>query len=121
MFQRFHELAAEGLTQREIASLLHLDRHTVRKYLRTDQLVDHRHRPFPSLVEPYRAYLEKRWTQGCTMISVLWSELQAQGIKGGYHSVWLFPTTGLFRREQTPTAEKIVPTPAIFSAFPMVS
>src|SRR5436305_4089773 len=68
----------------------HLHPHTVRKYLRMEHFVDQRHNPHGSSVEPYRAYLEERWFQGCRMIKTLWEELRAQGFTGSYKSVWLF-------------------------------
>ena len=67
MYQQVHRLSAEGRSQREISEQLHLHPHTVRKYLRMEQFVDQRHNPHGSSVEPYRAYLQERWSQGCTM------------------------------------------------------
>ena len=62
----------------------------MRKYLRLEQFVDQRHNPHGSSVEPYRAYLEERWTQGATMVKTLFEEVRAQGFPGSYKSVWLF-------------------------------
>src|SRR5436309_7048228 len=90
MHQQVHELAAEGKTQAEIISRLHLHRQTVRKYLRMPTFVAHYCSPHPSSVEPYRAYLEARWHQGEVMIKTLWRELQGQGFTGSYKSVWTF-------------------------------
>lgn len=90
MHQQVHELAAEGKTQAEIISSLHLHPNTVRKYLRLPTFVAHYCSPHPSVVEPYRAYLEERWQQGPVMIKTLWLELQEQGFTGSYKSVWLF-------------------------------
>ena len=90
MYQQVHRLSAEGRSQREISEHLHLHPHTVRKYLRMEQFVDQRHNPHGSSVEPYRAYLQERWSQGCTMVKTLWQELCAQGFTGSYKSVCLF-------------------------------
>jgi len=62
----------------------------VRKYVRLEQFVDQRHNPHGSSVEPYRAYLQQRWSQGCTMAKTLWQDLCAQGFTGSYKSVCLF-------------------------------
>jgi len=88
MHQHVHELAAEGNTQAEIISRLHLHQHTVRTYLRMPTFVAHYCHPHPSPVEPYRAYLEERGPQGEVMITTLWHELQGQGFTGSYKSVW---------------------------------
>src|SRR5205823_2503753 len=67
-----------------------LHKQTVRKYLHMEHLVDQRHGPVGSSVEPYREYLEARWAQGPVMIKTLWRELQAMGFSGSYKSVWNF-------------------------------
>jgi transposase len=89
-YQHVHELAALDWSQRAIAHQLHIDPHTVRKYLHMEHFVDQRHNPHGSSVEPYRAYLQERWLQGCTMVKTLWKELRAQGFTGSYKSVCLF-------------------------------
>ena len=89
-YQQVHELAGQDWSQQAIARHLHIHPHTVRKYLRMEHFVDQRHSPHGSSVEPYRAYLEERWFQGCRMIKTLWEELRAQGFTGSYKSVWLF-------------------------------
>src|ERR1700730_17154202 len=90
MYEEVHRLSAEGWSQRAIAEHLHLHPLTVRKYQRLEQFADHRHNPHGSSVEPYRAYLQERWSQGCTMVKTLWKELCAQGFTGSYKSVCLF-------------------------------
>src|SRR5207248_5055113 len=94
-------------SQREISEHLHLHPHTVRKYLRMEQFVDQRHNPHGSSVEPYRAYLQERWSQGCTMVKTLWQELCAQGFTGSYKSVCLF--TRQWSRPATCTAVNAAP------------
>ncbi len=51
-----------------------------------------------SLLDPYLAYLEKRFAQGCRNANQLWKELRAQGFTGSYKPVnhWLAP-----RREKS--------------------
>lgn len=84
IYQQVHELAAEGKSRRAIADQLQIQRQTVRKYLHMLVFVDHRHSPFPSRLEPYRAYLQQRWEQGEVMIKTLWQEIQQQGFTGSY-------------------------------------
>ncbi len=99
MYQQVQELAGQGWSQRAMAQHLHIHPQTVRKYLRLEH-VDQRHSPHGSSVEPYRAYLEERWSHGCRMIKTLWEEVCAQGFTGSYKSVWLFtrqwPMSGAF-------------------------
>lgn len=104
MHQQVHALAAEGKTQADISRILHLHRHTVRKYLRMPTFVAHYCCPRPSAVEPYRAYLEARWRQGEVMIKTLWRELQGQGFTGSYKSVWTFVRTWPPPAGMTPTS-----------------
>ena len=89
-YQKVHELAVGDWTRVAIARQLHIGTHTVGKYLRMEHFVDQRHHPGGSSVEPYRAYLEQRWQEGCRMIKTLWEELKVQGFTGSYQSVWLF-------------------------------
>src|SRR5215472_3713053 len=89
-FEHVRQLAGEGWSQSAIAQQLHIHPHTVSKYIRMEHLVDRRHNPHGSSVEPYRAYLQERWAQGCRMIKQLWHELQMQGVTGSYQSVWNF-------------------------------
>lgn len=60
MHAQVHELATAGKTQAEIVNQLHLNRHTVRKYLSMPTFVAYYRGPHPSQAEPYRAYLETR-------------------------------------------------------------
>ncbi len=104
MYQQVHELAAEGKTQAEIISRLHLHRHTVRKYLRMPTFVAYYCSPHPSAVEPYRAYLQERWQQGEVTIKTLWQALQGQGFTGSYKSVWTFVRNWPLPAGMTPTS-----------------
>jgi transposase len=90
IYQQVHALAVEDLSHREIAARLHIHVQTVRKYLRQTEFVDRRHSPFPSALEPYRAYLQQRWEQGEIMIKTLWQEIQQQGFTGSYSGLWKF-------------------------------
>ena len=90
MYQGVRELSAQGWSVAAIARDLNLNRATVRKYRDMEQFEDQRLNVRGSLVEPYRAYLEQRWAEGCTEVKQLWQELQSQGYQGSYKSVWQF-------------------------------
>lgn len=104
MHQQVHELAAEGKTQSDIVKLLHLHPQTVRKYLRMPTFVAYYCSPHPSPVEPFRDYLKERWQQGEVMIRTLWREIQAQGFRGSYKSVWTFVRNWPLPAGMTPTS-----------------
>lgn len=110
MYQQVHTLAAQQWPKQAIARHLHLHPHTVSKYLQMEHFVDHRHNPRGSSVEPYRAYLQERWSQGCTMVKTLWEELRAQGFQGSYKSVWLFLSHQFPPEASASAAGKALPT-----------
>jgi transposase len=106
-YQQVHEQAADGQSPTEIATRLHINRHTVSKYLRMPTFVTHYRGPRGSPVEPYRAYLQARWEQGEVMIKTLWQELQEQGFTGSYKSVWNFVRTWPLPVGMTPTSSAV--------------
>jgi transposase len=87
-YQQVQELAAHSWTQQAITNHLQISRSTVGKYMALDHFIDRRHNSHSASAEPYRAYLEHRWAEGCTNRRELWHELQEQGFTGGYISVW---------------------------------
>jgi Transposase and inactivated derivatives len=90
MYEQVRRLSVQDWSQQAIADFLHVHPNTVRKYQRMEQFTDQRHNPHGSSVEPYRAYLQERWSQRCTLVKTLWQELRAQGFTGSYKSVCLF-------------------------------
>jgi transposase len=110
MYAEVRRLSTQGWSQRAIADTLHLHHNTVRKYQRMEQFTDQRHNPHGSIVEPYRAYLQERWSQGCTMVKTLWEELRAQGFTGGYKSVCLFTRKWCVPQVNSPTSAPPKPT-----------
>ncbi|MDQ4074619.1 MAG: ISL3 family transposase [Chloroflexota bacterium] len=77
-------LHQDGLSQRAIGKHLHLDRRTVRKYLRAPTCPEPQPRAKrSSLLDPYKAYLLERWNAGCHTGTELLREIRAQGYAGG--------------------------------------
>ena len=77
------ELAQQGLSMAEIGRRLGMERHTVAKYMESGPpRTQTRNRR--SCLEPFRAHLEQRLSQGCTNGVVLLREIQAMGYEGGY-------------------------------------
>ncbi len=90
MYQRVQDLVANGWSVAAIVRELKLSKRTVRKYRDMEQFVDRRALVRRSTVEPYRAFVEQRWAEGCTEVKQLWEELQARGFQGTYKRVWHF-------------------------------
>jgi hypothetical protein len=57
-------------------------RTTVIRYLRTTAFPERARSRRASLLEPYVAYLQKRWDAGCHNGAQLWREVQALGFSG---------------------------------------
>jgi transposase len=78
-------LHREGVPIRAIARGLGIGRNTVRRWLRG--AAPEPHRPRRSMLEPYRAVLERRWAEGCRNGAQLWRELRGAGFRGGLRVV----------------------------------
>lgn len=94
--QQVRALAAQGWWGSAIAEYLHIEPHTAYKYMELEQIPEPHPMPRPSAAEPYRAYLEERWAQGCTTIRQLWREILAQGYSGKDISVWRITRSWVF-------------------------
>lgn len=84
-------LQKQGHSAREIATLLHLARNTVRKYVRLEGPVQ----PTPrtrrlSQLDPFYDYLTARWNEGCANAHQLFLELREKGYRGGETTVRSF-------------------------------
>lgn len=78
------ELYRQGMSQNDISRTLHLERKTVRRFLRAGQFPERANpRRRPPRVSEFRHYLEQRWHEGCHNATQLWHEIEDQGYKGG--------------------------------------
>ncbi len=96
-FEAIHRLAAQGMNRSAIARHLGLHRHTVQKYLASEQPLERR--PFTrkaSMLAPYERYLLTQWQAGRCNAMQLWLEIVAQGYAGSYRNVSRL--TGYLRR-----------------------
>ncbi|MDX3458774.1 ISL3 family transposase [Streptomyces sp. ME02-8801-2C] len=85
-----HALLAQGHGIRELARELHIGGNTVRRTARAEtpeQLLTGRRQPRPSQLDPYKAHLDKRWSEGCTNAIDLHAELQGLGYRGHYQTI----------------------------------
>jgi transposase len=72
-----------------IARHLHLSRQTVRRFVQAGRFPERaRAVRTRSAIDPYRAYLQQRWAQGCHTARQLWREIVARGFTGGYMIVY---------------------------------
>ncbi len=79
---RLHQ---QGVPVRHIARDLALSRNTVRRWVRGGQPELHRARMHS--LDPWRAVLERRWTEGCCNGAQLWRDLRDAGFNGGMRVV----------------------------------
>jgi transposase len=83
--KQIYDLKAEGHSIRGIAERLGIARNTVRTYLRASEIPRAKPRAKrPSQLEPYRAYMHQRLSDGLTNCVVLLRELRERGYSGGY-------------------------------------
>jgi transposase len=87
-WEKVRELAANGVSQRQIADDLGMSRKTVRRLIRTPMpprnQVQH---PRPGglrspTLQPYLTYLQDRWQAGCHNVAQLFRELVGRGYPG---------------------------------------
>jgi transposase len=121
-YEEMVRLRTAGYTQLAVAQQLGKPLRTVHRYLSAPAFPERkpRTRP-PGQLAPYRTYLEERWREGCHNAAQLWRELQEQGFRGSYGSVyaWLAEWQAQLPPEQRrwngqrprPDAVAPVPTP----------
>ena len=82
-------LRAQGCTIRQIAGRLGLSRNTVLKFAQAasiDELLV-KATARPSILDPFKPYLNQRWNQGITSAAALHEEIRARGWTGGVLTV----------------------------------
>ena len=83
--KQLYELHGEGRSIRGIARDIGVSRNSVRKYLRSPHVPRARPRPArPSKLDPYKAYVQRRLSDGLENCVVLLREVRAQGYSGRY-------------------------------------
>lgn len=84
-----HELIGQGHSLRAIAGHLGWGRKTVMRYAHAarwqDMIVGMP--PRPSKLDPYKPYLQRRWSEGCKNALALHREIAERGYPDGYASV----------------------------------
>lgn len=109
-YEEVRRLHREGWSGHAIARTLHLSRTTVQSYLTSEAAPILRPRARKrSKLDPYKAYLERRWQEGCYNAQVLLDEVRQRGYTGG-HAI-LREYVAIFRRgiPQEVTAARAAP------------
>jgi len=86
-YEQVIKLDHQGLSHREIAQQLNINRETVGRYIRMGEFPERASRKYASKTDRYTSHLEKRWQDGCHNAAQLFRELEAIGFTGSYCSV----------------------------------
>lgn len=86
IYNRVHELHASGNSNRQIATMLGLDRETVARYLQAESFPE-RKSSSPRVQAKYREFVDRRLNEGCRNAAALHRELIAEGQDVSYHAV----------------------------------
>lgn len=98
--QALHQL---GLTPVQIATRVGLGERTVYRWLAREQVPDWHHRSRGvSILDPYRAYIFRRYQEGCRKGVQLLREVKAQGYQGSERAVYRYLTFLHTQEEQAP-------------------
>jgi transposase len=104
------------MSQIEISHTLHMERKTIRRFLRAGQFPERaKPRRKPPSINVFQEYLTQRWAEGCHNATKLWHEIQAQGYVGGRSTMARFvftlrtKGTKYFRKTKAPRKPKMKP------------
>jgi len=83
-YEEVVQLHARGCPLKRISRMVHLDRRTVRRWVRAGAFPERQPpRRRPTKVRRFEEYLQRRWGEGCHNATRLFEELRAQGYRGG--------------------------------------
>ena len=113
---RYNEVVGldrQGMSQQAISLMLHIQRKTIRRFLRAGRYPE-RARPHrrPLGINKFQEFLRRRWAEGCHNATKLWRETQGQGYTGGRSTMAKFiatlrvPGTTYFRKTAAPRQKK---------------
>ncbi|MGD0775650.1 MAG: hypothetical protein ABSC05_22785 [Candidatus Solibacter sp.] len=116
---RYNEVVGlhrQGMSQQAISLTLHIQRKTIRRFLRAgrypERATPHRR---PPGINKFQEFLLRRWSEGCHNATKLWHEIQGQGYTGGRSTMAKFiatlrvPGTTYFRATAAPRQKKAKP------------
>jgi transposase len=84
-YEAILELYQRGMSMHAIERQYGISRDTVSQWVRAGSFPERAPRvKQPSMLDPFRPYLEQRWAEGCRNGRILLAELHAQGFRGGH-------------------------------------
>ena len=102
-YEHILQLQKQGVKSGEMARTLGMSQRTLQRWIALGTIpYSRRKRPRASIIDPYKAYLLKRWHQGCHSGAQLERELRTRGYKGSPH--------GVYRYLETLKASKLAPS-----------
>ena len=107
-YQELRNLLGGGMNRSGAARHLGLPLCTVQHWLAYGFFPERKQRVYPSIVDVYGTYLEKRYGEGCREINQLWHEVRKMGFEGRASSLrhWLRQRFGSIKeRKDTSTRE----------------
>lgn len=82
-YEKVVQLYGEGHSQRAISQMLHIERKTVRRWLRAGQFPERKRAVRKrAKVHEFSDYLRKRWSDGCHNATLLFQEIRQLGYAG---------------------------------------
>jgi hypothetical protein len=86
-YEQVMTLIKQGLTHRAIADQVGVGLTTIQNWLKAGSFPERKPREQSSQLDPYRAYAQKRRSEGYHNLMGIYRELQAQGYQGSYENV----------------------------------
>lgn len=86
-YEQVLTLLKQGMTRRAIADQVGIGLTTIQNWLLAGTFPERKPREQSSQLDPYRPYVENRWSQGYHNLMGIYRELRAQGYQGSYANV----------------------------------
>jgi len=86
-YEQVRALHRQGLSRRQIAEQLRIDRSTVKRFVNADIFPERAGRRVRRSTDRFVEHLKSRWADGCRNAAKLFEELQARGFNGSYYAV----------------------------------
>ena len=110
-FEQATQMREQGFSSSAIASEVGISIRTLRRWSMLSTLPERkRSSGRPSILDPYKLYIEKRWREGCEKPRTLWREVTDQGFSG---SSILDSNYLIYLRNRTSESHTAVPRPAV--------
>ena len=86
-YEQVLTLLKQGMTRQAIADQLEIGLTTIQNWVQVGAFPERRPREQSSQLDPFRPYVQKRWSQGYHNLMGIYRELQTQGYRGSYANV----------------------------------